>query len=145
MIKATTKNGVELFITLCDDCDENKGGYFCQVYLDEDCSEDYDYFVIHKEDLDCFENKDECIQISCEEYAKGFDDMPILNERFNKIYDLIGDVDSQVSDFYGKHILYNKNMDVHSELFGQTSRLLMMVSEVKCLAHDIAERYTWDS
>ena len=145
MIKATTKNGVELFITLCDDCDENKGGYYCEVYLDEDMEEDFDNFVIHKEDLDCFENEDDGIKVLCEEYTRGVDDMPILNKKFNAIYNLIGDVDSQVSDFYGKHILYNKNMDVHSELFGQTSRLLMKVSEIKCLAHDIAERYTWDS
>lgn len=145
MIKTTTKNGVLLFISLCDDVEPNKGGYYCEVFLDEGGVEEFDNFVIHKEDLDCFENKENGINVLCDEYTRGVDDMPILNKKFNAIYDLIGDVDSQVSDFYGKHILYNKNVDLHSNLFGQTSRLLMMVSEIKCLAHDIAERYTWDS
>lgn len=145
MIKTTTKNGVSLFISLCDDVEPNKGGYYCEVYLDEDCNEEFDNFVIHKEDLDCFVNEDNGIEVLCEEYARGVDDMPILNKKFNAIYDLIGDLDSKVGDFYGKHILYNKNMDVNSDLFSQTSKLLMMFSEIKCLAHDIAERYTWDS
>jgi hypothetical protein len=143
MIKVLTRNGVELFITLCDDCDENKGGYFCQVYLDEDCSEDYDYFVIHKEDLDCFENKDECIQISCEEYAKGFDDMPILNERFNKIYDLISDVDNMLDIFYMEHIFCNKNACNGDKV--NMSELRDKMGSVKELAHFMAERYTWDN
>lgn len=142
MIKVLTRNGVELFITLCDDCDENKGGYFCQVYLDEDCSEDYDYFVIHKEDLDCFENKDECIQISCEEYAKGFDDMPILNERFNKIYDLISEVDNMLDIFYMKHIFFNKNACNGDKV--NMSELRDKMGSVKELAHFMAERYTWE-
>lgn len=145
MIKTTTKNGVSLFISLCDDVEPNKGGYYCEVYLDEDCNEEFDNFVIHKEDLDCFVNEDNGIEVLCEEYARGVDDMPILNKKFNAIYDLIGDLDSKVGDFYGKHILYNKNMDINSDLFSQTSKLLMMFSEIKCLAHDIAERYTWDS
>lgn len=145
MIKTTTKNGVSLFISLCDDVEPNEGGYYCEVYLDEDCNEDFDNFVIHKEDLDCFENEDNGIKVLCEEYTRGVDDMPILNKKFNAIYDLIGDLDSKVGDFYGKHILYNKNMDVNSDLFSQTSKLLIMFSEIKCLAHDIAERYTWDS
>ena len=34
MIKVTTKNGLDLFIMLCDDVDPNKGGYYCEVYLD---------------------------------------------------------------------------------------------------------------
>ena len=33
MLQVRTKNGVKLYITFTDDCGENKGGYFCQVYL----------------------------------------------------------------------------------------------------------------
>ena len=38
MIKVTTKNGLDLFISLFDDVDPNKGGYYCEVYLEAgDC------------------------------------------------------------------------------------------------------------
>lgn len=143
MIKVLTRNGVELFITLCDDCDENKGGYFCQVYLDEDCSEDYDYFVIHKEDLDCFEDKDECIQISCEEYAKGFDDAPILNEKMNEIYDAVNNAYDLINDFYLKHIFYNSNCSGIDKAL--VSDLFDKMGNVKVFAHELAEHYTWDN
>ena len=70
MIKEYTKNGVELFISLCDDCFPNEGGYYCEVFLDEDCIEEYDNFVIHKEDLNNAVDKDEFIQNCCKNYAK---------------------------------------------------------------------------
>ena len=143
MIEVKTKNGVELFITLCDDCGDNKGGYFCQVYLDEDCSEDYDYFVIYKEDLDCFENKDEGIQVHCEEYAKGFDDAPILNKKMNEIYDAVNNAYDLINDFYLKHIFSNTNCSgIDKVLVGD---LFDKMGSVKEFAHELAERYTWDN
>ena len=142
MIKVLTKNGVELFITLCDDCDENKGGYFCQVYLDEDCSEDYDYFVIHKEELECTNDEDAYIQFCCEEYAKGFDDMPILNKEFNEIYDIISDVHEKVDTFYCNHFFCNTNVDsITKENF---TELMKRMDSVREMAHELAEHYTWD-
>lgn len=39
------------YVSLCDDIGENKGGYFCQVYLDEYGENEFDYFVIHAEDI----------------------------------------------------------------------------------------------
>lgn len=142
MIKVQTKNGVDLFITLCDDCGENKGGYFCQVYLDEDCSEDYDNFVIHKEDLDCYENKDEFIQILCEEYAKNVDDMPILNKEFNEVYDTISDAYDKVNEFYLKHIFFNERCNpLHRK---EVADLLDKIGKAKEIGHEIAEHYTWD-
>jgi hypothetical protein len=50
-----------------------------------------------------------------------------------------------VDMFYAEHILYNKDIDANSEIFSQVSKLQMMMSEVKCLSHDIAERFTWDN
>lgn len=144
MIEVNTKNCVQLYISMTEDCFPNEGGYYCEVYRDKECIDEFDNFVIHKEDLDCFVNKEDGIRELCRAYAEGVDDMPILNKKFNAIYDLIGDLDSKVGDFYGKHILYNKNMDINSDLFSQTSKLLIMFSEIKCLAHDIAEHYTWD-
>jgi hypothetical protein len=41
-----------VFVSLCDDIGDNKGGYFCQVYDDEDMENEINYFVIHKEDLE---------------------------------------------------------------------------------------------
>lgn len=142
MIEVKTKNGVELFITLCDDIDDNKGGYFCQVYLDEDCSEDYDYFVIHKEDLECCVNEDEYIQICCEEYAKGFDDAPILNERMNEIYDAVNNAYDLINDFYLKHIFSNTNCCGIDKAL--VSDLFDKMGNVKEFAHKLAEHYTWD-
>lgn len=69
----------------------------------------------------------------------------ILNTKFNEIYNLISDVDNMVDMFYAEHILYNKDIDVNSEIFSQVSKLQMMMSEVKCLSHDIAEHFTWDN
>lgn len=68
-----------------------------------------------------------------------------LNAEFNEIYNLISDVDNMVDTFYTKHILYNKDVDVNSDIFSQMSKLQMMMSEAKCLSHHIAEYFTWDN
>ena len=141
MYKVYTKNGIALFISLCDDVEPNKGGYYCEVYLDEDCISEFDNFVIHKEDLDCFENKNEGIILHCEAYANGVDDIPILNNKFSTICDLIKDADAMGNDFYMRHILYNKNIDADSDLFAKMSKLQMMLAEIKALSHDVAGYY----
>lgn len=41
-----------MYITECRDCGENDGGYFCQIYYDEDCEKEIDNFCIHKEELE---------------------------------------------------------------------------------------------
>lgn len=46
MIKCTSKNGVEVWVSRCYDCEPNLGGFFCQVYLDEDCENEIDDFVV---------------------------------------------------------------------------------------------------
>lgn len=144
MYKVYTKNGIALFISLCDDVEPNKGGYYCEVSLDEDGISEFDNFVIHKEDLDCFENKVEGIIVHCEEYANNVDDMPILNNKFNTICDLIRDTDAMVDDFYMRHILYNKNMDADSDLFAKMSKLQMLLAEIKALSQDVAGHYISD-
>lgn len=59
-----------LFITLCDDCGENEGGYFCQVYGDDGFNIEIDYFCIHPEDCDCKNNEevDNCIRKYIDSY-----------------------------------------------------------------------------
>lgn len=39
------------YITHIEDCSENKGGYFCQVYTNSTLDYELDYFCIHKENL----------------------------------------------------------------------------------------------
>ena len=143
MIEVKTKNGVELFITLADDCGENKGGYFCRVYLDENIRNDYDYFVIHKEELECTNDEDAYIQLCCENYAKGFDDAPILNEKMNEIYDAVNNAYDLINDFYLKHIFSNTNCSgIDKALVGD---LFDKMGNVKEYAHELAEHYTWDN
>ena len=43
----------KVWVSMTNDCDENKGGYFCQVYADEDMEIEIDYFCIHTDDCDC--------------------------------------------------------------------------------------------
>ena len=142
MIKVTTKNGLDLFISLCDDVDTNKGGYYCEVYLNEDDCIDIDNFVIHKDDLDCFENREAGIETLCKVYAKHFDDMPYLNREFNEIYQKVSDAYDLINEFYLKHIFCNEKCNpAHRE---EMATLFDKMGEVKELAHEIAEHYTWD-
>lgn len=142
MIKVTTKNGLDLFIGLFDDVDPNKGGYYCEVYLEEGDCLNIDNFVIHKDDLDCFENRDAGIETLCKVYAKHFDDMPYLNREFNEIYQKVSDAYDSINNFYLNHIFFNKRCNpAHRE---EMATLLDKMGEVKELAHDIAEHYSWD-
>lgn len=142
MIEVRTKNGVELFISLCDDCFPNEGGYYCEVYLDDSMFEEFDNFVIHKEDLDCVVNKDEFIYFCCENYAKSVDDMSILNKKFNIIYEELSDVTNKLLNFYAEHILFNKNVKASEKTF--FAEMLDMVGNAQDRSHEIAEHYTWD-
>jgi hypothetical protein len=142
MIKVTTKNGLDLFISLFDDVDPNKGGYYCEVYLEAGDCLNIDNFVIHKDDLDCFEDRNEGIETLCKVYAKHFDDMPYLNREFNEIYQKVSDAYDSINDFYLKHIFFNERCNpAHRE---EMATLLDKIGEVRELAHDIAEHYTWD-
>lgn len=142
MIKVTTKNGLDLFIGLFDDVDPNKGGYYCEVYLDEGDCLNIDNFVIHKDDLDCFEDRQEGIETHCKVYAEHFDDMPYLNREFNEIYQKVSDAYDLINNFHLKHIFFNKRCNpAHRE---EMATLLDKMGEVKELAHNIAEHYTWD-
>ena len=142
MIKVTTKNGLDLFIELFDDVDQNKGGYYCEVYLEEGDCLNIDSFVIHKDDLDCFEDRQEGIETHCKVYAKHFDDMPYLNREFNEIYQKVSDAYDSINEFYLKHIFFNQRCNpAHKE---EMATLLDKIGEVRELAHDISEHYTCD-
>lgn len=142
MIKVTTRNGLDLFISLCDDTELNKGGYYCEVYLKEDDCLNIDNFVIHKDDLDCFEDREVGIETFCKVYAKHFDDMPYLNVEFNEIYEKMSDAYDLLNEFYLKHIFSNEKCDIDHR--DEMRNLYDKMGEVKELAHNIAEHYAWD-
>lgn len=100
MITVQTKNGFNLYITLTDDCGENAGGYYCEVYLDKDYIFEFDNFVIHNDDKRTIE---EC----CIEYAKGVDDSMMLNKEINKVYERFADAYDHIQEFCKEHINYN--------------------------------------
>lgn len=143
MVKVETKNGVTLYINVCNDIFPNEGGYFCEVYLDKDDAFEYDNFVIRNEDLSCVEidNKEEFIKICCENYANNLDDMRILNKRFNKVYNSISNAYSLLSDFYTNHIHFkNGNTSVRDNI----KELFEKMGDIKEIAHEVAEHYAWD-
>ena len=43
----------KVWISRTNDCDENEGGYYCQVYSDEDMDYQIDDFCIHVDDCNC--------------------------------------------------------------------------------------------
>lgn len=71
MIRAKTNKGTDIYISLCDDVGENKGGYYCEVYLNED-EDAIDNFVIHIEDI--LENPLMPIENFVKEWAKGINE-----------------------------------------------------------------------
>ena len=37
MVTARTLKGAQVYVTFYPECEENVGGYYCQVYTDENC------------------------------------------------------------------------------------------------------------
>lgn len=135
MVQVRTKNGVKLHISLTDECGEDTGGYFCQVYLDEDFNNEYDTFAINK-----FDNR--TIEECCEDYAKEFDDMPIINKRMNEVYESISDSYMTAFQFFIQHIAINKNVTQSEK--NNFQELIDKMVEVNTLAQEIADHYSWD-
>lgn len=52
-MKAKDKNGNTVYVSYLDDCDENEGGYYCQVYTDKWYDHEIDDFCVHPYDCDC--------------------------------------------------------------------------------------------
>jgi hypothetical protein len=51
MLRVDITKSKSVYVTFCDDTHPNKGGYFCQVYADENCEFEIDNFVIHRNEL----------------------------------------------------------------------------------------------
>lgn len=138
MISGTTKNGVKLYVTFVEDVFPNECGYYCEVYLDDSCCEEIDNFVIHPFELVDGKTPEDVIK----EYIAEYDDMPILSNKFNTIYDVISKAYDMVNEFYISHIFFNQrcNPDHREEM----AELFDKMGSVKEIAHEIAEHYTWD-
>lgn len=67
----------KVYVSTCPDVGENKGGYYCQVYSDEDMTIQIDDFCIHPDDCDC--SDDNAIERFIIEYTKIYDDESIWN------------------------------------------------------------------
>jgi len=50
-MKVITASGQSVWLHILNDCDENKGGYWVEVYLEEAMDEHWDGFCIHAEDV----------------------------------------------------------------------------------------------
>ena len=46
MIECTSKNGVKVYVTRTYDVEPNIGGFYCEVYLDDNCDHKVDDFCI---------------------------------------------------------------------------------------------------
>ena len=53
MVEAFDRLGQVVYVSYVDDCCENKGGYWCQVYCNDFLDYEIDDFCIHPEDCDC--------------------------------------------------------------------------------------------
>lgn len=58
----------KVYISTTPDYGENLGGYYCQVYKDEDMDYQVDDFCIHTDDCDCTDSKE--VEKFIEEYSK---------------------------------------------------------------------------
>lgn len=139
MISGTTKNGVKLYVTFVEDVFPNECGYYCEVYLDDSCCEEIDNFVIHPFELVDGKTPEDVAK----EYIAEYDDMPLLCREFNTIYDVISNAYDLVNEFYINHIFFNErcNPDHKEEMV----ELFDKMGNVKEIAHEIAEHYTWDN
>lgn len=147
VITSKTKNGITLYFEVNEDVFPNEGGYYCDVYTNEDCIFVYDSFVIKKKDLDVLEQefdfmKFAYIQQRCDNYAKDFDDMSIINGEFNEVYEAISNAYSMLNDFYTKYVYFNKNCN--STRKKQIADMFDNLGDVKEIAHEVSKHYTWD-
>ena len=51
MVTARTLKGAQVYVTLYPDCEENVGGYYCQVYTDENCRSEIFNYMVHVKDI----------------------------------------------------------------------------------------------
>lgn len=58
MMKDYSNKYGDVYVSRTLDCDVNEGGWYCQVYLDEDMTCQIDDFCIHSDDCDCTNDRE---------------------------------------------------------------------------------------
>ena len=51
MVTTKDKAGQTVYITSTPDCEDNKDGFYCETYSDEECDHKIDDFCVHPEDI----------------------------------------------------------------------------------------------
>lgn len=71
------KAGHRVYVTYIEDCEPNKGGYYCETYTDDFCGRKIDDFCIHEGDCELTEK-------GIREYIKNYykDEVLDLNYTF---------------------------------------------------------------
>lgn len=71
MVKGKTKKGTRVWMSYIPDCEDNTGGFYVEVYLNQ-YGDRYDYFCVHPEDCDC--NNSEAVEKFMKEYVSQIKD-----------------------------------------------------------------------
>ena len=71
MVKGKTKKGTRVWMSYIPDCEDNTGGFYVEVYLNQ-YGDRYDYFCVHPEDCDC--NNSEAVERFIKEYVSQIKD-----------------------------------------------------------------------
>lgn len=137
MISGTTKNGVKLYVTFTEDVFPNECGYYCEVYLDDSCCEEIDNFVIHPFELIDSKTPEDVAK----EYIAEYDDMPILSNKFDTIYQLVNKTHEMLDDFYMEHFYFNEECCESDKV--NMSDLMQRMDSVKELADFMSVRFSW--
>lgn len=61
MIQGTTKKGTPVWVTTTPDVKPNEGGLYCEVYLDENTDDRFDYFCLYADEV-ANHNEDELVK-----------------------------------------------------------------------------------
>lgn len=71
MVKGKTKKGTRVWMSYIPDCEDNTGGFYVEVYLNQ-YGDRYDYFCVHPEDCDC--KNSEAVEKFMKEYVSQIKD-----------------------------------------------------------------------
>ena len=71
MVKGKTKKGTRVWMSYIPDCEDNTGGFYVEIYLNQ-YGDRYDYFCVHPEDCDC--NNTEAVEKFIKEYVSQIKD-----------------------------------------------------------------------
>ena len=81
MVRAKDKAGHKIYITYINDCEYNKGGFYCEVYSDRNCDHKIDDFCVHPGDFEPYFGDDFYERL--EDYIRHHYDDMVLDLNYN--------------------------------------------------------------